>query len=83
MERKEGGVCVLLYIKDTIQAYEVQLYEEVDCNEAMWAKLVTAHTTVTIEVVYRCPNITNQNNDHINTYLSCLTCRWFTVSVPM
>ena len=48
--RRGGGV--LLYIKDTIPAYEVQLQEEADCNEAIWCKLVTGHTTVTIGVVY-------------------------------
>ena len=53
---RRGGV--LLYIKETIPAYEVQLKEEADCNEAIWCKLVTGHTTVTIGVVYRCPNIT-------------------------
>ena len=52
--RRGGGV--LLYIKETIPAYEVQLKEEADCNEAIWCKLVTGHTTVTIGVVYRCPN---------------------------
>ena len=59
--RRGGGV--LLYIKETIQAYEVQLQEEANCNEAIWCKLVTGHrpTTVTIGVVYRCPNITKQN----------------------
>ena len=61
MGRRGGGV--LLYIKDNIPAYEVQLQEEADCNEAIWRKLVTGHTTVTIGVVYRCPNITKQNND--------------------
>ena len=59
-----GGV--LLYIKDTIPAYEVQLQEEADCNEAIWCKLVTGHTTVTIGVVNRCPNITKENNEKIN-----------------
>ena len=39
MERRGGGV--LLYIKDTIPAYEVQLQEEADCNEGIWCKLVT------------------------------------------
>ena len=39
--RSGGGV--LLYIKDTIPAYEVQLQEEADCNEAIWCKLVTAY----------------------------------------
>ena len=64
MGRRGGGV--LLYIKDTIPAYEVQLQEEADCNEAIWCKLVTGHTTVTIGVVYRCPNITTQNNEKIH-----------------
>ena len=32
----------------TIPAYEEQLQEEADCNEAIWCKLVTGHTTVTI-----------------------------------
>ena len=58
MGRRGGGV--LLYIKETIPAYEVQLQEESDCNEAIWCKLVTGHTTVTIGVVYRCPNINNE-----------------------
>ena len=31
---RRGGE-VLLYIKDTIPAYEVQLQEEADCNEAI------------------------------------------------
>ena len=58
-----GGGGVLLYIKDTIPAYEVQLHEEADCNEAIWCNLVTGHTTVIIGLLYRCPNITKQNNE--------------------
>ena len=68
MGRRGGGV--LLYIKDNIPAYEVQLQEEADCNEAIWCKLVTGHTTVTIGVVYRCPNITKQNNEKIHNAIS-------------
>ena len=34
MGRRGGGV--LLYIKETIPAYEVQLQEEADCKEALW-----------------------------------------------
>ena len=64
MGRRGGGV--LLYIKETIPAYEVQLQEEADCKEALWCNLVTGHTTVTIGVVYRCPNITIQNNEKIH-----------------
>ena len=61
---------MLLYIKETIPAYEVQLREEADCNEAIWCKLVTGHTTVTIGVVYRCPKITKQNNEKIHNAIS-------------
>ena len=66
---KNGGG-VLLYIKENIPAYEVQLSEEADCNEAICCKLVTGHTTVTIGVVYRCPNITKQNNEKIHNAIS-------------
>ena len=53
MGRREGGV--LLFFKQTIPLYEVQLYEEADCNEAMWCKFVTGHKTVTNGVVYLVP----------------------------
>ena len=66
--RRGGGV--LLYIKETTPAYEVQLQEEADCNEAIWCKLVTGHTKVTIGVVYRCSNITKQNNEKIHNSIS-------------
>ena len=66
--RRGGGV--LLYIKETIPAYEGQLKDEADCNEAIWCKLVTGHTTVTIGVVYRCPNIPKQNNEKIHNAVS-------------
>ena len=72
MGKRGGGV--LLYIKETIPAYEVQLHEEADCNEAIWCKLiselVTGHTIVTIGVVYHCPNITKENNEKIHNAIS-------------
>ena len=68
MGRRGGGV--LVYINETIPAYEVKLQNEADCNEAIWCKLVTGHTTVTIGVVYRCPNIIKQNNEKIRNAIS-------------
>ena len=68
MGKRGGGV--LLYIKETIPAYEVQLQEEADCKEALWCNLVTGHTTITIGVVYRCANITIQNNEKIHNAIS-------------
>ena len=47
LEEREMECCYLI-VKDNIPAYEVQLSEEADCNEAIWCKLVTGHTTVTI-----------------------------------
>ena len=66
MGKKGGGV--LLYIMETIPAYEVQLQDEADCNEALWCNLVTLHTTVTIGVVYCCPNVTIQNYEKIHNH---------------
>ena len=74
-ERRGGGV--LLYVKDTIPAYEVQLREEADCEEAIWCKLVTGHKTVTMGVMYRCPRITKESNAKIHNalrYVSKGTC---------
>ena len=41
-----------------------------DCNEAIWCNLVTGHTAVIIGVVYRCPNITKQNNEKIHNAIN-------------
>ena len=68
MGRRGGGV--VLYIKETIPAYEVQLQEEAYCNTAIWCNLVTGHTTVTIGVVYRCPNKTKLNTEKIHNEVS-------------
>ena len=70
MGRRGGGG--LLYIKETklYQHIELHLQEEADCNEAIWCNLVAGHTTVTIGVVYRCPNITEQNNEQIHNAIS-------------
>ena len=74
MFRKDGigrrGGGVLIYVKDTIPAYEVQLQEKADCNEAIWCNLVTGHTLVIIGVVYRCPNITKHNNEKIHNAIN-------------
>ena len=35
------------------------------CEEAIWCKLVTGHKSVTMGVVYRCPNITKESNEKI------------------
>ena len=54
-ERRGGGV--ILYIKESIQAYEITLKSEADCEEAIWCNIVTRNSTLTIGVVYHSPNI--------------------------
>ena len=54
-ERKGGGV--ILYIKESTQAYEITLKSEADCEEVIWCNIVTRNSTLTIGVVYRSPNI--------------------------
>ena len=58
IERRGGGV--ILYIKESIQAYEIKLEKEVECEEALWCKIVTGNSTLTVGLVHRSPNITKQ-----------------------
>ena len=53
-ERRGGGV--ILYIKESIQAYEITLKREADCEEAIWCNIVT------IGVVYRSPKIRQEED---------------------
>ena len=51
----------------TIPAYEVQLRNEADCNEAIWCNLVTGHTTVTPELPLECISLSQHNQtEHYN-----------------
>ena len=51
-ERRGGGV--ILYAKECIQAYEITLKSEADCEEAIWSSIVTKNSTLTTGVVSRC-----------------------------
>ena len=39
--RRGGGV--ILYVKESIQAYEIKLEREADCDEAVWYKIVSGN----------------------------------------
>ena len=58
--RRGGGV--ILYVKESIQAYEIKLEIEVDCDEAVWCKIVSGNSTLTMGLVYRSPNINKEDN---------------------
>ena len=61
--RRGGGI--ILYMKDSIQAYEIKLEREADCDEAFWCNIVTGNSTLTIGLVYRSPNINEEDNTEI------------------
>ena len=44
--RRGGGV--ILYVKQSIQAYEIKLESEADYDEAVWCKIVSGNSTLTI-----------------------------------
>ena len=46
--RRGGGV--ILHVKESIQAYEIKL--EADYDEAVWCKIVSGNTKLTIGLVY-------------------------------
>ena len=62
--RRGGGV--VLYIKESIQAYEIQLEKEAECEEAVWCNIVTGKSTLTVGLVYRSPNISMEENEKIH-----------------
>ena len=43
---------VILYIKESIQAYEIKLEMEAGCDEAVWCNIVTRNSTLTVGLVY-------------------------------
>ena len=62
--RRGGGV--ILYIKESIQAYEIQLEKEAECEEAVWCNIVTGNSTLTVGLVYRSPNISIEENEKMH-----------------
>ena len=43
------GRGVILYIKKYIQAYEIKLEREANCDEAIWCNITTGNLTLIIE----------------------------------
>ena len=62
--RRGGGV--ILYIKESIQAYEIKLEKEPECEEAVWCNIVTGNSTLTVGLVYRSPNISIKENEKVH-----------------
>ena len=61
--RRGGGV--ILYVKESIQADQIKLESEADYDEAVWCKIVSGNSKLTIGLVYRSPNINEEDNTKI------------------
>ena len=49
----------------SIQAYELKLESEADYDEVVWCKIVSGNYKLTIGLVYRSPNINEEDNTKI------------------
>ena len=56
------GGRVILYVKESIQAYEIKLEREADYDEVVWCKIVSGNSKLIIGLVYRSPNINEEDN---------------------
>ena len=63
--RRGGGF--ILHIKESIEAYEIKLQREADCDEAVWCNIVTGNSTLTTGLIYRNPNINKEDNTKIQS----------------
>ena len=61
--RRGGGVS--LYVKESIQAYEIKLESEADYDEAVWCKIVSGNSKLIIGLIYRSPHINEEDNTKI------------------
>ena len=59
------GWGVILYVKESIQAYEIKLEREAGCDESVWCKQFSGNSKLTIVLVYRSPNINKEDSTKI------------------
>ena len=64
-EEGEGGI---LYVKESIQANEIKLQREADFDEAVFCKIFSGNSKLSIGLVYRSPNINEEDNTKIQCY---------------
>ena len=59
----------MLYVKESIQAYEIKLEREADCDETVWCKIVSGNSKLNVGLVYRSPNINEEGNTKITNVI--------------
>ena len=58
----------MLYFKEHIQAYEIQIEAEAGFSEAIWCNLESRGSKIIVGVVYRCPSISKDEDTSIQGY---------------
>ena len=66
--RRGGGVA--LYIKQSIQAYEFQINNVVDYDDAIWCNILIRGAKLTVGVVYRCPSTSKEQDVILHNVIS-------------
>ena len=66
--RRGGGVA--LYIKLSIQAYEFQINNVVDYDEAIWCNILIRGAKLTVGAVYRCPSTSKEQDVILHNVIS-------------
>ena len=64
-QERMGGE-IIMYIKDTIQAYEIQMEKEAECEEAIWCNIAIQNSTLTIGLIYRSPTIRQEDDEKLH-----------------
>ena len=49
-----------------MQAYEIKLEKEEECEEAVWCNIVTGNSTLTVGLFYRSPNVSIEDNANVH-----------------
>ena len=62
--RRAGGV--IIYIKESIQAYKIKLEKEAEYEEAVWCNIVTGNSTLTVGLVYHSSNISIEEKETVH-----------------
>ena len=60
-----SGPAPSLCIIESIQADEIKLENEAECEEAVWCNIVTGNSSLAVGLVYRSPNISIEDNEKL------------------
>ena len=69
-EVRIGGWVALYIIKKSTQAYEFQKDNVVDYDEAIWCNMLIREAKLTVEVVYRCPSTSKEQDVILHNVIS-------------